>query len=99
MIETAPNASYMQDIESLQKFNVHELLQDIGNFIRQKSSFEALRKVFAAIDEKGDKQVDAEDFRWGMIDLGYNLSKREADEIIQHYDDTGMNVLFYETFI
>lgn len=55
MIETAPNASYMQDIESLQKFNVHELLQDIGNFIRQKSSFEALRKVFAAIDEKGDK--------------------------------------------
>lgn len=34
-----------------------------------------------------------------MIDLGYNLSKREADEIIQHYDDTGMNVLFYETFI
>ena len=43
--------------------------------------------------------MDAEDFRWGMIDLGYNLSKREADEIILHYDDTGMNVLFYETFI
>jgi Ca2+-binding EF-hand superfamily protein len=99
MFETAPNPSYMQDIETLQKFNVFEVLNDIANFVKEKSSIEALKKVFTTIDEKGEKHVDAEDFRWGMIDLGYNLSKREADEIILHYDNTGMNVLFYETFI
>lgn len=99
MFETAPNPGYMQDIETLQKFNVSEVLNDIANFLKEKSSIEALKKVFTTIDEKGEKHVDAEDFRWGMIDLGYNLSKREADEIILYYDDTGMNVLFYETFI
>jgi len=69
----------MAPIEELQKFNIAELINDIARFVSEKSSIEAVRNVFSAIDENSTKQIDSEDFRWGLIDLGYNLNKNEAD--------------------
>lgn len=54
-------------------------MSDIARFVKEKSSLDAVVNVFSAIDEQGSKQIDAEDFRWGLIDLGYNLSKSEAE--------------------
>jgi len=30
------------------------------------------------MDDGGDRQLDVEDFRWGFIDYGFNLTKEEA---------------------
>lgn len=77
--ETAPNDSFNAPVEDLQKFNVGELIADLIGFLKAKSSAEAYEKTFKAMDEAGAQTVDAEDFRWGLIDLGYSLSKYEAD--------------------
>lgn len=99
VFETAPDASCAAPIDELQKFNISELLEDIKRFVAAKSSIEAMRNVFEAMDEAGSKQVDAEDFRWGLIDLGYNLSKNEANEVIAHFDKSGSGCLNYEEAI
>lgn len=91
IFETAPDASCAAPIEDLQKFNVAELLDDIKRFIAAKSSAEAVKNVFEAMDESRCGQVDADDFRWGMIDLGYNLSKNEADEVIAYFGSDSLN--------
>ena len=99
IFETAPNASYFAPIEELQKFNITELLADMARFVAAKCSVEAVKNCFAAIDESNSKCVDAEDFRWGMIDLGYNLSKNEAEEVVFHFDKSGSGKLNYEDLI
>lgn len=68
----------------------------MSKFLKEKSSAEAVRACFGAID---GKQIDTDDFRWAMIDLGYNLSKQEATEIVNHFDASGADCLQCETFI
>ena len=71
----------------------------MARFIAAKCSVEAVQNCFGAIDESNSKCVDAEDFRLGMIDLGYNLSKNEAEEVVCHFDKSGSGKLNYEELI
>lgn len=93
--ETAPNAGCMASIEDLQKFNVDELIADIYRYIKEKSSAEAFENCFKAMDN-GSNCVDADDFRWGLIDLGYSLSKSEADHVVNYFDSEGNGTLNYQ---
>lgn len=96
VFETAPSAVYDAPITELQKFNVGDLLEDVSKFLKAKSSAEAVKACFSAIDAK---QIDEDDFRWAMIDLGYNLSKQEATEIVNHFDKSGSGCLQWEAFV
>jgi Ca2+-binding EF-hand superfamily protein len=89
----------MAPIEELQKFNIGELLADMARFVAAKCTIDAVKNCFAAIDESNSKFVDAEDFRWAMIDLGYNLSKNEAEEVVNYFDKNGSGKLNYEHLI
>lgn len=71
-------------------------MNDLGRFCKEKSSADAVRACFRAIDTAGSNKVDSDDFRWALIDLGYQLSTREADEICQHF---GGEQIDYEAFI
>ncbi len=74
-------------------------MKDIARFVHEKSSVEAVRKVLSAIDEKGTKHLDSEDFRWGLIDLGYNLNKNEAEQVVAYFDKSGSGQLNYEDLL
>jgi len=43
--------------------------------------------------------LDVDDFRWGFIDFGYNLSKEEAREIVNAFDKSKNGQINYEDFI
>lgn len=94
--ETAPNASFDRPIEELQKFKIDDLLADLKSFLAANRSAEAVKACLTAIHSDS---VDSEDFRWAMIDLGYNLSKREADEIVNHFDKSGRGCLAVADFV
>ena len=36
---------------------------------------------------------------WAMIDLGYNLSKNEAEEVVNYFDKSGSGKLNYDHLI
>lgn len=55
--------------------------------------------MLSAIDEKKTKLLDAEDFRWGLIDLGYNLNKNEAEQVVAFYDKSGSGFFNYEDIL
>jgi hypothetical protein len=38
------------------------------------------------MDEKSKKNLDVEDFRWGLLDYGVQISKDDALEVLQRYD-------------
>ncbi len=42
------------------------------------SGISEIQKIFEAMDINGNHMLDVDDFRWGLIDFGIQISKEEA---------------------
>ncbi len=69
--------------------------------MQSKSRFgiKALERLFKAIDEKSEKNLDVEDFRWGLLDYGIQISKDDALEVLQRYDTDKCGLINFPKFI
>ena len=63
-------------MEELEAFSIEDLVTEVKNKILQRSSggIKGIARIFRAMDHNGNRQLDVEDFRWGFIDYGFNLS-------------------------
>ena len=88
-------------IEDLQKFDVNDLIKDIKNKILVRSAFgiRGLARIFKAMDENGNKKLECDDFRWGLMDYGVSVSKEEAAEILNHFDKNGDGRVDFNEFL
>ena len=41
---------------------------------RSAGGLKGIAKIFKAMDNNSNRQLDVEDFRWGFIDYGFNLT-------------------------
>ena len=100
-IQHATDASYGRAIEDLQKFDVNDLIKDIKTKLLQRSAFgiRGLARIFKAMDENGNKKLDVDDFRWGLMDYGVSVTKEEANEILNHFDKNGDGVVNFDEFL
>lgn len=100
-IQTAPDASYSRPIEALAQFDVNELLRDIRTKLRERSSMGlcALEKIYQAMDTKSNCKLDVDDFRWGLLDYGIQISKEDATELLGHYDADNCGTIHYKDFL
>lgn len=62
--------------------------------MRSLYGMKALTRIFKAMDSKGDKNLDVDDFRWGLMDFGIQVSKDEGVEILNNFTKDGSNVNF-----
>lgn len=91
VLQTAPEAQYDQPINDLQKFNLNDLMRDLKQKMTMRSIYglKSLARIFKAIDQRGDKNLDVDDFRWGLMDFGIQISKDEASEIQAKFTKDG----------
>lgn len=97
----APNASYAVPMEQLEAFSIDDLINEIKAKILQRSSggIKGIARIFKAMDDNGNRQLDIEDFRWGFIDYGFNLSVEEAQHLLNHFDRDGNGTVSYDEFL
>lgn len=71
-----------------------DLLKDLKQKIAMRSLYgmKALTRIFKAMDQTGDCNLDVDDFRWGLMDFGVQVSKDEALEILNKFSKDGSNV-------
>lgn len=98
---TAPNASYSAPVEELHKFNIEDLIDECKAKIlgRGGGGIKSIGRIFRAMDDNGNGQLDVDDFRWGFIDYGFNLTKEEAQRLLEHFDRDGNGVVSYDEFL
>jgi len=97
---TAPDASYSQPIEDLHKFSVDDLIAEIkAKLLDRASGIKGISRIFKAMDDNGNRSLDLDDFRWGFIDYGFNLSKEEAAEIMKRFDRNNDGVINFDEFL
>lgn len=62
-------------------------MKDLKTKLYERSCFgiKALTAIYQAMDHKGDHKLDVDDFRWGLMDFGIQLSKEDAIELQAHF--------------
>lgn len=100
-IQHAPDASYARQIGDLHKFDIQDLIKDVKAKILQRSGFgiRGLARIFKAMDENGNKGLDVDDFRWGLMDYGISITKEEAGEILTHFDTDKNGCVNFNEFL
>ena len=80
---------------------MNDLMKDIKTKILTRSGFgmRALGKIFKAMDENGNCNLDIDDLRWGIMDYGVNVSKEEAAEILAHFDKASSGCVNFKEFL
>ena len=53
---------------------------------RSSNGIRGIARIFKAMDDNGNKMLDVEDFRWGLIDYGISITKEEAVMVLNHFD-------------
>jgi hypothetical protein len=73
MIQTAPDNSFSKPIAELHKFSVDDLVAELKAKILERSAggIKGISRIFKAMDDNGNRQLDVDDFRWGFIDYGF----------------------------
>lgn len=66
---------------------------------RSQSGIQDLHRIFEAMDERGDGQLDCEDFRWGLIDYGITLTKLEAMTVLENFDKDKNGTVSFSEFL
>jgi Ca2+-binding EF-hand superfamily protein len=101
MICTAPDPSYAVPLEGDEEYTFEDLMRDIKNRLLERSSFgiRGLGRIFRAMDDNGNAQLDIDDFRWGLIDFGITITKEEAQQILKYIDRDGNGTIDFDEFM
>jgi hypothetical protein len=101
VIVTAPDASFSKAIEELHKFSIEDLIAEIKAKILERSAggIKGIARIFRAMDDNGNAQLDCDDFRWGFIDYGFNLSKEEAAKVMEQFDHNKDGTVNFDEFL
>ena len=88
-------------MEQLEAFSIDDLITEVKAKILQRSSggIKGIARIFKAMDDNGNRQLDLEDFRWGFIDYGFNLTVEEAQQLLTHFDRDGNGTVSYDEFL
>lgn len=101
VIVTAPDASFSKAIEELHKFSIEDLIAEIKAKILERSAggIKGIARIFRAMDDNGNRQLDCDDFRWGFIDYGFNLSKEEVAKVMEQFDHNKDGTVNFDEFL
>jgi calcyphosin len=88
-------------MEELEAFSIDDLIAEVKAKILDRSSggIKGIARIFKAMDDNGNHQLDVEDFRWGFIDYGFNLTQEEAQHLVNYFDRDGNGSVSYDEFL
>ena len=66
---------------------------------RSAFGIRGLARIFKAMDENGNRRLECDDFRWGLMDYGVSVTKEEAAEILKHFDKNGDGRVDFDEFL
>lgn len=88
-------------MEDLHKFTIEDLVKEIKQKICDRSSMgiRGISRIFKAMDDNGNGQLDVDDFRWGLYDYGISLTKDEAAQVLKYFDKDGNGTVDFNEFL
>jgi Ca2+-binding EF-hand superfamily protein len=100
-IVTASTADEAIDRRKFVKMTPEVVLERICNAIKSRGShgFRGLARLFNIIDDRGNGVLDAQEFRFGLIDFGIDLPQEEFDMVQKVFDVNGDGFISFTEFL
>lgn len=98
---TASDPAAAVDKRDLREVTPEVLIAQVKEAINKRGAyaFRGLSKSFAAMDDRGDGNLDREDFKYGLRDYGIHLTDEEFDIVMEAFDRDGNGFISLTEFL
>jgi len=98
---TASDPSAAVDRRDFIELTPEVLVSKVKATIMERGSygFRGLSRSFRIMDDRGDGNVDREDFKWGLRDYGVMLTDEEFDVVMDAFDRDGNGLISLTEFL
>lgn len=66
---------------------------------RGVNTIRSMGRTFRTFDDNGDRKLDKQEFYWGLKEMGADISKQEAYELLEQLDTNKDGVVSYDEFL
>lgn len=100
-LQTAPDSSYGCSVDEAPKIVVGDLLKEIKAKLLGTSCFgiRNLARILKSMDVRGNCKLDVDEFRWGLMDYGIQVTKEEAAELLKKFDPDSCGTVHWSSFM
>ena len=98
---TASDPSAAVDTRDLREITPEVLLEQVKEAVNKRGAyaFRGLSRAFRAMDDRGDGNLDREDFKYGLRDVGVDLTDEEFDMVMDAFDRDGNGLISLTEFL
>lgn len=58
-----------------------------------------IARIFRNLDNNGNRLLDPDDFKWGLIDYGIYLDDEDIRILVRYFDRNGDGVINFDEFL
>ena len=100
-ILTASDPSLAEPVETAPEYTVEDLIRDIKEKIKSRGSLgiRGLARMFKILDNNGNRQIDMNEFYWGIKDFGISLTQDEAHKVLSSFDRDRNGTVNFDEFL
>jgi Ca2+-binding EF-hand superfamily protein len=101
-ILTASDPSLAEPIASPPpKYTLQDMISDIKARLKELGMFgiRGVAHLFKSMDKNGNKQIDINEFYWGLKEFGVNLTEEEAMSVLRVFDKDRNGTISFEEFL
>jgi len=97
---TAPDFSYSAPVDA-PVYTTEAMLAEIREKIKARGTLgiRGLARMFKILDKNGNKQIDAEEFFWGLKDFGLDISEADSKKVLSAFDKTRNGTVNFTEFL
>ncbi len=98
---TSPDPKFDYEIEDDQKYTIQTLLKDLKAKLLQRGAYgiRGLGRIFRILDDNTNHQLDAFEFKNGLMDYGFALTDQQAEQVIKFFDKDNDGQVHFDEFL
>jgi len=99
---TASDPSLAEPVaEPAPKYTLQDLITDIKGRLKERGMFgiRGVSHLFHSMDKNGNRQIDINEFYWGLKEFGVSLSEEEAMGVLKIFDKDRSGTISFEEFL
>lgn len=100
-IFTSESPDQAEEKEEVTAIPPEAILNSVKRTLLEKGAYgiRGLAKVFKRMDDNGNRLLEPEDFKWGLINYGIYLNDQELSSLIRAFDRNGDGVVNFDEFL
>lgn len=101
MLVTSTDPGAAAPVDGANEYTIDNLIKEIKQKILERGSYgiRGIARTFKLMDDNGNRQLEVDDFRWGLKDYGIDINQDEAAEIVTRFDKDKSGTLDFNEFL